>query len=260
MTPPTSPRIALRIERDTPCPGCGYNLRGLRLDGRCPECGRPAIDTFARPLAGIDGHLCGEMLGVAGRLTVIACIAALVMLAVPAVPAGATVAGSPVTWFVAVPFALPIGLSGLRAWRMARLAGRYRLAEAVRSARGTWPTLAGVAGLAAVAATATGDPAGGLRAGMFVGIVLLAWMAAGAATTTLRRNAVRETVAYGPVVLPACVVAAGVVAAAPMPWFGTIDGLLVRAGGCVVVLLVFWRVWLVYTEALRRGSGPVSGM
>lgn len=25
-------------ERDTPCPGCGYNLRGLEQD-RCPECG-----------------------------------------------------------------------------------------------------------------------------------------------------------------------------------------------------------------------------
>ena len=28
------------IAEDRACDGCGYNLRGLRLDGRCPECGR----------------------------------------------------------------------------------------------------------------------------------------------------------------------------------------------------------------------------
>src|ERR1044071_7129464 len=27
-------------ERDAPCPGCGYNLRGLSAD-TCPECGVP---------------------------------------------------------------------------------------------------------------------------------------------------------------------------------------------------------------------------
>jgi hypothetical protein len=29
------------IEQDTPCRRCGYNLRGLSADGRCPECGTP---------------------------------------------------------------------------------------------------------------------------------------------------------------------------------------------------------------------------
>src|SRR5258706_15757786 len=27
------------IAQDTPCRKCGYNLRGLSGDGRCPECG-----------------------------------------------------------------------------------------------------------------------------------------------------------------------------------------------------------------------------
>jgi hypothetical protein len=27
------------VNRDAPCRGCGYNLRGLSTDGRCPECG-----------------------------------------------------------------------------------------------------------------------------------------------------------------------------------------------------------------------------
>ena len=26
---------------DAPCRKCGYNVRGLSIDGRCPECGSP---------------------------------------------------------------------------------------------------------------------------------------------------------------------------------------------------------------------------
>ncbi len=29
------------LDQDVPCLVCGYNLRGLRTDGRCPECGTP---------------------------------------------------------------------------------------------------------------------------------------------------------------------------------------------------------------------------
>lgn len=32
-----------RIERSAGCSGCGYDLRGLGLEGRCPECGRPVM-------------------------------------------------------------------------------------------------------------------------------------------------------------------------------------------------------------------------
>ena len=28
-----------RIDQDLPCLKCGYNLRGLRDDGECPDCG-----------------------------------------------------------------------------------------------------------------------------------------------------------------------------------------------------------------------------
>jgi hypothetical protein len=35
-----APPPPVPLEEDVPCAGCGYNLRGLRPTGRCPECGR----------------------------------------------------------------------------------------------------------------------------------------------------------------------------------------------------------------------------
>lgn len=37
--------VTARIVYDDPCTGCGYNLRGLLMDDKCPECGCPATDT-----------------------------------------------------------------------------------------------------------------------------------------------------------------------------------------------------------------------
>src|SRR5689334_22821964 len=34
------------IDRDLPCRGCGYNLRGLGAIGDCPECGRAILRTL----------------------------------------------------------------------------------------------------------------------------------------------------------------------------------------------------------------------
>ena len=39
--------MTLAIERDTDCIHCGYNLRGLGDDGRCPECGDAVAATLA---------------------------------------------------------------------------------------------------------------------------------------------------------------------------------------------------------------------
>jgi uncharacterized repeat protein (TIGR04138 family) len=36
----------LEIHQDARCSGCGYNLRGLTLHHRCPECGMPALESI----------------------------------------------------------------------------------------------------------------------------------------------------------------------------------------------------------------------
>jgi hypothetical protein len=39
-------RISTLIKRDALCPQCDYNLRGITLDGHCPECGTPILRSF----------------------------------------------------------------------------------------------------------------------------------------------------------------------------------------------------------------------
>jgi hypothetical protein len=39
------------ISNNLPCRKCAYNLRGLKFDGRCPECGEPIRDSFAAAAA-----------------------------------------------------------------------------------------------------------------------------------------------------------------------------------------------------------------
>jgi hypothetical protein len=50
------PRSNDRIDRDLHCARCGYNLRGLAVDEKCPECGTP-----------VDYSLRGELLRYADR-------------------------------------------------------------------------------------------------------------------------------------------------------------------------------------------------
>lgn len=41
-------RRAIPVREDLPCVYCGYNLRGLALSGRCPECGGSIWDALLR--------------------------------------------------------------------------------------------------------------------------------------------------------------------------------------------------------------------
>lgn len=48
MTDHASHTVDDRIAADLPCHRCGYNLRTLGTDARCPECNFPVYDTFER--------------------------------------------------------------------------------------------------------------------------------------------------------------------------------------------------------------------
>ena len=40
------------IDRDVPCLGCSYNLRGLTIVHRCPECDHPALRSYLLAISG----------------------------------------------------------------------------------------------------------------------------------------------------------------------------------------------------------------
>jgi hypothetical protein len=44
--PPSPDAANSTLDKDVACVACGYNLRGLRPDGRCPECGRAVADSL----------------------------------------------------------------------------------------------------------------------------------------------------------------------------------------------------------------------
>jgi hypothetical protein len=64
IEPDPSTLAAFLADRDVPCPGCGYNLRGLPSD-RCPECHAAlSVDRLTpirRPFSGYSGWTLGGM-------------------------------------------------------------------------------------------------------------------------------------------------------------------------------------------------------
>ncbi len=42
-----TPTRTVELRRDVACSACGYNLRGLAVQGRCPECGQEVSVSLA---------------------------------------------------------------------------------------------------------------------------------------------------------------------------------------------------------------------
>lgn len=77
-SPPTQPT----------CWKCGYNLSGVRVDGRCPECGTP-IWSVPPAAAGSSTATVALVLGILGLVLCVTCIGPLAIgLAIPAIIIG----------------------------------------------------------------------------------------------------------------------------------------------------------------------------
>lgn len=253
--------IAPMIQQSTPCPGCGYDLRGLRLDGKCPECGRPTIDTFARNVASVDGHVVSEMLGISGRLLVFFAAAVgfaalarrvpLLMLELPTAHVGVLL-----TLLVA-------SKSLLRVYAVIEIRGRFAVTGPVAA---SWPLwlgcVVGVVGIGCVGVAIAHDALPSVGA-LGVGSLLLAGcgLLAGSATSGLLKQAsLRRAVPNGQYFLAGTALVFGLILTVPLPFLGLWDGLLVRVLIAFLAAVLWWMTWLRYQEALRVGLGPVTSL
>ena len=256
--------IAPTISESTPCPGCGYDLKGLRLDGRCPECGRPTIETFGRPLGSANGHVLAELLGVSGRglgwLIVATLMAAVVRRASPmsigpfVLPPGA-IAG--LVW------AICVVRPTLRAGHALSIAHRFALADPVEAAWRPWAIGAGVSALAGAAALLGANDVLVGSAGLAVAFACLGAAATWAAASTrqlVHQSALPDTSPNATLGIAVAYAIGAGFTLVPLPMLGPWDGLLVRFSGATMAVLVYFVSFLHLNERLRRGQGPVSSL
>jgi len=77
----------LAIHEDVPCVGCGYNLRTLGLEARCPECARDVVDSLARnelvlaDLKWLKRVRSGVRLLLAGLIAIVGAFLAVIIIA-----------------------------------------------------------------------------------------------------------------------------------------------------------------------------------
>lgn len=253
---PTPGRVALRIEQDTPCPDCGYNLRGMRLDSRCPECGRPTIDTFARPLRATDGEFAERLLArpaplVAGLL--LAGIAHDVLLLVPGA-LGAAVTGGTLL------FALVGAWTIWRAQADVRQMRRYKASRTLKEPSITWLLLivAAAVGLMLLP-NAIWFFMGAivLYAGACLGAVGAAVLGSLAGSKLLQRYGHGHSAAKWPWVFLTGMILALLSAAVP----ADNARLGLWSGGGLVAGMLLWLVgWRGFVNSLREAQGSVVSL
>jgi hypothetical protein len=74
-----------RLAEDLPCQECGYNLRGLAEEDRCPECAAPVNGSTRRDLLRFADPRWLQRLALGSRIIVIACVSIIVLDLAPAV-------------------------------------------------------------------------------------------------------------------------------------------------------------------------------
>ena len=258
-------RVALRIEQDTPCPGCGYNLRGMRLDANCPECGRPTLDTFARPLGPAHGELAERMVRIPATavlwLALLGFVADLLRFVPAALEQAVLMAGLLVIG----------GVAGLSAKRALDTLGRSKAWDAgppVSDVVGYWTVAVVVAAGSALALPATALFGGvpnfptSAVAGALFGVASLGLLAAlyagGSCVSTLLQR-----FGHGPGVGPdlAAMLAGGVLllGSAAVPILNLTLLTVALAGGFLglLLLLIAWRTLL---NKLREAQGALTSL
>jgi hypothetical protein len=141
-----------RIDIDLACRSCGYDLRGIAADARCPECGRPALESVlesADPTAASLPPIDRPALAGASLSTLVASIGVGSILipvgaVVPDALAGAlarnaAIGCSCVALLAAVALARRFGSRGRRARRILQLAAAGWCGAMI--AMSIWPSL-----------------------------------------------------------------------------------------------------------------------
>lgn len=254
---------AVVIDVDRACIQCGYNLRGLKPDGRCPECGRPigkkrrgpvfADQMSAAPLVWTKGFVHGTFALAMGISIIIPC-AIVSMMEVEGSRGVTVMVIGGLFWFVGAllatrprPVTDATTMAPTKEWVWERFLGR-------------WSQAAWVIGPALVAASA--QVSVGERALFALGIAFIAAAIIGIAPLLLVLSnltywaadtnlAYRLKIASWTLPLSGLILQAMVIGGFEF-WFGSIvGGLAVLIVGFGVLILPLGHAWLTMLQTWR---------
>lgn len=260
---------AVVIEIDRACIQCGYNLRGLKPDGKCPECGRPigmkrrgpvfADQMSAAPLLWTKGFVNGTFALAVGISVIIPCAIVSMMEVESSLGVSVMILGG-LSWFIGAflvtrprPVTDATSVSPTKEWVWERFLGR-------------WSQVAWCIGPGLVAASAHANV--GERALFVLGLAFIAAAIVGIAPllivlSNLTYWAADTNLAYRLKIaswtLPLSgLLLQGMVVGGFEFWFGSIvGGLAVLIVGFGVLILPLGHAWLTMLQTWRMACWVV---